>query len=232
MNISGLMAGTGGMPNLSAMRDKMFQKADANNDKGISLEEFTEVGKNLPGGGQAKEASEIFGKIDTDGNGSLSKDEVKAFENRMSSQIQAMMLQMQEMMSGGSKPDLNALFNDSDTDSDGSISRKEFDAVKAESPIAGLLGEAEGDDLFKNIDADSDGLVSQSEFMSFAERMKEQVQSPGGDAPDLSLLLQGLGAYGGKGGNSATTDFTSRLLDILNTGNDKDDKKSQVEAGA
>lgn len=234
MNISGMMSGMGGMPNLSAMRDKMFQKADVNGDKGISLEEFTEVGKKLPGGGQAKDASELFSKIDTDGNGSLTKDEMKTFEDRMSSQMQSMMLQMQEKMSGGGKPDLDALFNDSDSDGNGSISRKEFDAVKADNPLAGLLSEDEGDDLFKSLDTDADGAVSKEEFKTFADRMKEQVQALGGGEPDLSLLMQGVNAYGGKSGSNATTDLTTKLLDILNSGDDKskDDKKSRVEARA
>jgi Ca2+-binding EF-hand superfamily protein len=102
MNMSAMMGvGGGRMPDFSAVKEKMFQKADANGDKAVSFEEFQSAGKNMPIGkmGDASKAKEAFGKIDSDGNGSLSQDEMSAFGDKMSSQMQGMMLGMQAMLS-------------------------------------------------------------------------------------------------------------------------------------
>ncbi|MCZ8375789.1 MAG: EF-hand domain-containing protein [Beijerinckiaceae bacterium] len=117
MNISSLMGGAGGMPNVSAIRDRMFQKADLNGDKGISLEEFQSAGKKMPigKGGDGSRAAEAFGKLDKDGNGSLSRDEMSALGDKMSSTMQSMMMKMQEMMGGGGLG-LAAMFDKAESD--------------------------------------------------------------------------------------------------------------------
>lgn len=111
-SIAGMtVGGTGRMPDFSQMRERMFAKADANGDKGISLEEFQEAGKKMPIGGNAsaEQAAEAFGRIDTDRNGSLVQSEMSAFGTRMSDQMRAMMTEMQSMGSfasgGGSQGD-------------------------------------------------------------------------------------------------------------------------------
>lgn len=100
----GAISGFGGgqMPNMSQMRERMFQKADANGDKGISLEEFQNAGKNLPGGMNrtSDQAAEAFGKIDTNRDGSLDQNEMTAFGDRMSDEMRSAMVAMQAMMGG------------------------------------------------------------------------------------------------------------------------------------
>jgi Ca2+-binding EF-hand superfamily protein len=235
MNISGLMSSMGGMPNLSAMRDRMFQKADVNADSGISLEEFQSAGKKMPigAGGDSAKAAEAFGKIDKDGNGSLSKDEMNAFGEKMSSQMQSMMLKMQEMMSGGGMmggggPNLEALFGKADGDKDGSISRTEFDAVGQNSPMSKLLGDKNGEDPFSRMDTDGDGTLSKAELDAFASEMKGKMQSLMGGDGGMSRLMEGMNAYG-KGRGDASSDLMSKLLDMLDSGDsqEKDDDKSK-----
>jgi Ca2+-binding EF-hand superfamily protein len=240
MNISGLMGGMGGMPNMSAMRDKMFQKADANGDNGISLEEFQSAGKKMPigNGVDSTKAAEAFGKIDKDGNGSLSKDEMSAFGDRMSSQMQSMMMKMQEMMSGGGMggmmgaggPDLSAMFGKADSDRDGGISRSEFDAAGRNNPLSKLLGGENSDDAFGKIDTDGDGTLSKTEFDAFAEELKGKMQSLMGGDSGMARLMQGMNAYGKGSTGNASSDMMSKLLDMLDGGDAKDKEDTKIAA--
>jgi len=68
---------------ISQMQHRMFSKADANGDGGISLDEF----KNVKGpDGQAIDASKaenLFKKIDADGNGKITEAENNQFLESM-----------------------------------------------------------------------------------------------------------------------------------------------------
>jgi Ca2+-binding EF-hand superfamily protein len=228
MNMSSMMGvGGGRMPDFSAMREKMFNKADGNGDKALSLEEFQAAGKNMPmgKGASAEKTKEAFGKIDSDGNGSLSQEEMSSFGDKMSSQMQGMMIAMQSMMGGGAGggsgggqgPDLNAMFGKADGDKNGAISRTEFDQAAKDSPIARLLGD-NGDDAFGKIDSDGDGSLSKDEATAFGDAMKEQMKRiMGGDESASSAdALQAMNAYG-KGG-SGKDDLTQTLLKMLDGG--------------
>lgn len=150
MNIGGMSGfGGGGSANISQMRDKMFQNADTNGDKGLSLEEFQKAGQNMPGGANrtSEQTSEMFGKIDSDGNGTASQDEMKAFGERMSDQMKGMMINMQSMMGGaGSSSGQQSQdpFSMIDSDGDGNLSREEFDAFgeKMKSQMQGGGGQS------------------------------------------------------------------------------------------
>ncbi len=66
---------------MKAMRERMFAKVDADGSGGLSVEEFTEMGKNRPGGakaaGEGPDAAELFAEIDADGNGEVSQAELE-----------------------------------------------------------------------------------------------------------------------------------------------------------
>jgi Ca2+-binding EF-hand superfamily protein len=225
MNMSSMMGvGGGRMPDFSAMREKMFAKADANGDKALSFEEFEGAGKKMPvgNGGDAKAA---FAKIDGDGNGSLSQEEMKSFGDKMSSGMQDMMLAMQAMMGGGKgqgmggmmggqKPDISAMFGKIDGDGNGSVSRAEFNEGAKDNPIAKLLS-GNDEDAFGKIDADGDGALSKDEMKSFAKDMKERMQSMMGGAGESSRAdyMQAVNAY--TGGSGGKEDLTSTLLKML-----------------
>jgi Ca2+-binding EF-hand superfamily protein len=225
MNMSAMMGvGGGRMPDFSAVKEKMFQKADANGDKAVSFEEFQSAGKNMPIGkmGDASKAKEAFGKIDSDGNGSLSQDEMSAFGDKMSSQMQGMMLGMQAMLSSmgqgmggkmGGSPDINAMFGKADSDKSGSISRAEFDKAGQGNPI-GKLFEQNGDDAFGKIDSDGDGSLTKDEMQSFAETMKKQMEQKMGGVSQQSELMQAINAYR-QGSGGSGTDLTKKLLEML-----------------
>lgn len=231
MNISGFMGGNGGMPNVSAIRDRMFQKADVNSDKGISLEEFQSAGKKMPIGkdGDGTRAAEVFGKIDKDGNGSLSRDEMSALGDTMSSKIQSMMMKMQEMMGGGGR-DLAAMFDKADSDQSGGLSRGEFDEAGKNHPLAKLLGSDQRNKTFGKIDADGDGSLSRTEFDAFAEAQQGRMQSPMAGDRGMATLLHGLNVYGKSVTGNASSDMMSSLLDMLNGDTSTERNASTVEA--
>jgi Ca2+-binding EF-hand superfamily protein len=223
MNMASMMGvGGGRMPDFSAMREKMFNKADGNGDKALSLEEFQAAGKNMPIGKDlsADKAKEAFGKIDSDGSGSLSQEEMKSFGDKMSSQMQGMMIAMQSMMGGGAKaggqgPDINAMFGKADGDKNGAISRAEFDQAASDNPIAKLLSQS-GDDVFGKIDGDGDGSLSKDELKAFGDTMKEQMKGVGGGSSRTDFL-QAMNAYT-QGAGGGREDMAQTLLKMLDGG--------------
>jgi Ca2+-binding EF-hand superfamily protein len=214
--MSGMMGMFGGrMPDLSAMREKMFGKADTNADEVISLEEFQAAGKAV-GPGRSKSAEEsdkAFSRIDSDGDGKLSKEEFNGFFDQLSTELRSAMLEMQAMMSSGGKtgaPDPTAMFEQSDKDDDGSVSRAEFDEMRQSSigKLLDMLSGGSDEDAFAALDRDEDGKVSQQEFQSMAEKMREK--TAGGSSIDL---MNAIGAY--QNGSKQETDLTSILMKTL-----------------
>lgn len=225
MNTGGMMGmGGGRMPDLSAMREKMFQKADGNGDSAVSLQEFQEAGAKMPMGKgmSAEKSKEAFGKMDSDGNGALSKDEMKAFGDRMSSEMQGAMVNLQAMMGGGgggmgggmggSMPDPMAMFGDADKDQDGKVTRNEFGNAGKSNTANATPTTEQTDAIFGQIDGNADGALTQEELRSFGERMWQQAGSmTGGNSPPE--FEQALNAY--RQGSNQTTDLTSILLKAL-----------------
>lgn len=148
---------------LSAMRDKLFQKADTDKNDAISLDEFISAGKKVPGGKKGpatggideSRAKELFSKIDTNADGSASKDEVSAFQQKLVNELQAAMTQLQELLgkellgNSGQKPDENAI--------------KDKGGHHHHAPPPPLS------EVFGKIDADSNSTISKSEFTDFGK---------------------------------------------------------------
>lgn len=77
--ISGI--GGGGSAALEQLRERVFARADADGNGGISKSEFAELGKSRPGGGAAPAAASaaqgLFTTLDADQDGSLTKQELE-----------------------------------------------------------------------------------------------------------------------------------------------------------
>ncbi len=230
MNMGSMMGiGGGQMPDFSAMREKLFQKSDSNGDQALSLQKFQETGKNMPMGKgmSADKAKEAFARIDSDGNGSLSKDEMRSFGDKMSSQMQSAMINIQAMMGGqqgggmmGGMPDPSAMFGKADGDKDGTISRAEFDEAGKNSPMASMMGGTNADDIFASIDGDGDGSLSEEEMSAFGGEIKEKMKGMMGamGANQPSDFTKAMNAY--KQGSNDSTDLTSILLKALDGNKD------------
>jgi Ca2+-binding EF-hand superfamily protein len=192
----GMGIGMGGMPSpaqMSQMREKMLSKADTNSDGAIDRSEFALSG---PPGADSKKSDEMFAKIDSDANGSISREESAAFDKKMSSEMQSMMLSMQGSGPNGGEaggmPDLAQLFGDKTSSASGSNS------TQSKQDILNRI-----DEMFDKADSDKDGKLSKDEIKSLGEQMQtqfkssllsaqEQAQKPGGSGngnPPFSQLF-------------------------------------------
>lgn len=91
------IGGMGGMPSpgqMRAMRDKMqakaFERADSDGSGGFSKTEFA---KTRPEGVDQAKADEAFARIGADGDGTATRDEFKAFGERMAQSMKAQFVQ-------------------------------------------------------------------------------------------------------------------------------------------
>jgi Ca2+-binding EF-hand superfamily protein len=232
------MAGFAG--GIGGRQPPSFSTADADGSGGISLEEFKSAGPKPPGGnsgriGGAGGADQLFGKMDSDGDGSVTETEFSDFQGKFSSDMQSAMLAMQEAMGGmppigmmrggggggggsaGSGGDLTALFDAIDTDGSGGVSRSEFSTASA-SQETDESGSATK--LFEAIDSDADGSITASEADTFAARLADQLrqalesqQGQDGSAAFRQAAGQASEAYGAATGRSS--DLAATLLKYL-----------------
>ncbi|MFA5181745.1 MAG: EF-hand domain-containing protein [Syntrophales bacterium] len=119
-------------------------------------------------------ADELFGKIDTDGDSLISRTEDETFR---------------EGMAGASgmqppPPPPDKVFDTADTNQDGTVSAEE---------LAAVMGSGNTDKLFSKIDTDGDGLISRAEDEAFRENMTEEMQnntSAKSDMDDINNFVQ------------------------------------------
>jgi hypothetical protein len=89
------ISGMGSMPNaqmMAQMQSKMFAKADGDGSGGLDVKEFSQMVKSSPMGsasGSDAKLSETFGKLDANGDGSLSKAELDSGAQDMMAQFKS-----------------------------------------------------------------------------------------------------------------------------------------------
>ncbi len=124
---------------------------------------------------------DLFSSIDSDGDGSVSKTELKSFADSLSAQMQSALLGAQE--SGGAQGAFGPpppspgegksaadMMSEMDTDGDGTVSADELKAFgEAHGPKSGKGAEK----AFAPADADGDGKLSSAEFATFDKTMRE-----------------------------------------------------------
>jgi Ca2+-binding EF-hand superfamily protein len=143
----------------------------------------------------AQSADEVFNKIDTDGNGSISKEELEKdqqarkeeFQTYLTSSRTGMSLLLFNLLHGAGEsdddgieavipttgvkppsidPSLDEIFSKMDTDGDGVINREEFTSFKPDRAVP-ENAPPPPEEVFNEIDTDGDGSVSQEEFTNF-----------------------------------------------------------------
>ncbi|MBI1260122.1 MAG: hypothetical protein GC184_00195 [Rhizobiales bacterium] len=194
---------------LQQLQQSLFNKADANSDGGISLEEFS-------AGDQAKSADKskienLFKQIDSSGDNTLSSDELSAFFSSMASSTQGSFIQLQQQ--GGFDPATD-LLNRADEDGNGTISADEFAAAGPQGSDSTKSAE-----LFSKIDSDGDGELTSDELSAFGDEMKSgkaPPPPPSGSSQGTSLadlLLEATSSDDEEDGSTQTTS-TSSTTDI------------------
>lgn len=141
--VSGISGGPNGF-DASALWQNLLKKADKDGDGKISKEEFESM---APQGGPGPGAADLFGKIDTNGDGLIDESESTTAIG-----------QMHHDRHHGSADPLK-IFQDADTDGDGKISKADFQAALPQGTDS-----ATANKVFDSMDTNQDGVVDASEY--------------------------------------------------------------------
>jgi Ca2+-binding EF-hand superfamily protein len=157
------------------MRQRMFNKIDANGDGKIGKDELTQMVAKGPQGGPS--VDDIMSKLDTDGDSSISQSEFAAGDKANGQPPEG----PPRMASGtgniSSADFVKQLLSDADTDSDGKISKDELSQVMANASGGG----SSVDDIMSDLDTNGDGFISESELLA-ASQADQQAQSLQGES--------------------------------------------------
>jgi Ca2+-binding EF-hand superfamily protein len=132
---------------------------------------------------QSASLEDLFSSIDSDGDGSVSKTELKSFADSLSAQMQSTLLGAQE--SGGAQGAFGPpppppgegksaadMMSEMDTDGDGSVSSDELKAFgEAHGPKSSERA-SKAEEAFASADTDGDGKLSSTEFETFDKTMR------------------------------------------------------------
>ena len=152
-------------PDLEAMRQNRFKKADADSDGKITKDELSKI---IPQNGKGPSVDEVFTKVDKNQDGAIDATEDAAA-------MQQMQPGRGPRGAGGPPPPppdagklTEELFKSVDSDEDGSISEDELTTALSENQQTSSLDASE---LFKLLDADEDGSITEAELKSALETM-------------------------------------------------------------
>lgn len=191
----------GGASRASAMKARMFSKADADGSGGVDKTElqtmFSKIAEKT--GTTAADAETQFSQMDTDGDGSLSADELDTGMKSLMPPPSSTM-EFAQRMSGGQPPDgpppggpppdgggdeASSTSSTSSTSSSSSSSSTDpldtngDGTVSAQERAAGALKEML-QSLAKAMDSDGDGSISKDEISSFTQKLTSALQDGSG----------------------------------------------------
>lgn len=181
----------------SQMQAKMLAKADTDKSGGVDKTELQGVLDDIAektGVAATGDTDELFGKMDADGDGSLSGEELAEG--------------MKGLMPKPGGDQGEDLFAKADADGDSLISKVEMQILLAKMTGEGAEGTssmedtAASDELFAKLDSDGDGSLSQTEFEAGRPSGPEGAP-PAGGPPSAG----GAGGGGGGGGVAGATAY-------------------------
>lgn len=222
-SISGVSGSSNAWAAVSAQRAqhqaKMFAKVDTDSSGGVDQTELSSMLSDVASktGASLGDSQELFTKMDSNADGSLSSDELdKGMKDLMPPPSTMGFAQSRGM--GGSNGSQDDLFSKVDTDSDGAVSQDELqvltDKIKSES------GQDVSQD-FSLLDADGSGSLSQAEFDAGRPQSPAGAQGPqGAQGPGGPGGPGGPPPSGGPGGAGKTESSSSTTYDSLDTNQD------------
>lgn len=222
-SISGVSGSSNAWAAVSAQRAqhqaKMFAKVDTDSSGGVDQTELSSMLSDVASktGASLGDSQELFTKMDSNADGSLSSDELdKGMKDLMPPPSTMDFAQSRGM--GGSNGSQDDLFSKVDTDSDGAVSQDELqvltDKIKSES------GQDVSQD-FSLLDADGSGSLSQAEFDAGRPQPPAGAQGPqGAQGPGGPGGPGGPPPSGGPGGAGKTESSSSTTYDSLDTNQD------------
>ena len=160
-----------------------FESVDTDSSGGLSIGEFK---AGAPKGADSSKSEELFKAIDSDSNGSVTKEEQDAFKAKVEQaqqQLQSFLFGLraggQSQSSSGESEEETDIFAQLDANSDGSVAKDEFLSAfsSGTSSSSDLLSK-----LFDAIDTSADGSISKDEQSAFQAAL-EQRSRPSGPPP-------------------------------------------------
>lgn len=157
-----------------------FESLDSDTSGALSLDEFK---AGAPKSADSAKSEELFKAIDSDSDGSVTKEEQDAFKaeaEKAQQQLQSFLFGLQsEGTSQTSSTEDNEsedIFAQLDANSDGSIAKDEFLSALSNGTQSSsdMLSK-----LFEAIDSDSDGSVTKEEQSSFQQALEKRGPPPG-----------------------------------------------------
>jgi len=153
--------------------------------------------------GSTSSTNDLFSKIDTNGDSSVSTSELSTFLSEMEAQFTNSVMNSQ-FGTTGTTSTTEDLFSKIDTNGDGSISASELGTYQTEMkknmqamgppPPDSSTQASSTDDLFSKIDTNGDGSISASELSTFQSNMEAQntanstTTSTGSDGSQVSSI--------------------------------------------
>jgi hypothetical protein len=127
-------------------------KSKSTTQEGIT-DQAAATGQNVPAKSSRPDVSQLFSKIDTDGDGSISKDEFMAFKQKIDSAMSALLKTQENASTTPVTPDASQtgqtsmadqLFSKLDANNDGSVSQDELSSVMSHGRHHGHHGQGVG----------------------------------------------------------------------------------------
>ena len=219
--ISGVSGSSNAWAALNTQRSqhqaKMFAKVDADSSGGVDQAELStmldDISKKT--GTSLGDSKELFTKMDSNGDGSLSSDELDAGMKSLMSAQSSTMDFAQSRGTGGSGGSQDDLFAKVDTNGDGSVSKDELKVLTDK--IKSDTGQDVSQD-FSKLDTNGDGNLTKAEFDAGRPQPPEGTQSAqGSDGPKGPPPAGGPGGAGG-GQSASKSDTTYDSLDTNQDG--------------
>lgn len=213
--------------NRAQMQAKMFAKVDADSSGGVNQTELQGMLDNVAsktGVTMSSDTTELFSKMDSNGDASLSSDELASGMASILPPPSTMEFAQSRSSTQASDSSSAEKFAALDADGSGTLSKAEMLDIMTEhaarGPGPGQTSAASTDDMFSHLDSDGDGSLSQAEFDAGAppangagnSANSAGVQGAGGPPPG------GPRGAGGAGGTESASSTTYDSLDINQDG--------------